>query len=350
LENKIDTKQRIVTPNHNALLYSNIAQSTGLVWAYDFDTSGHVKPIDVEKPPKLSKPKGAFHWLHFDLVDARAIAWCEAQANLPREVWQILHDRDASPRLYVEAGLLCGMLPDFARNSDSRNAEPSYLHVVMAKNWIVTGRRHPLQGIRNLRDNLVKGQVIATPAALLEAMVNSHIADVAKLIQDIAKQTDTIEDRIISRSDTAGTAEIGGLRRKIVTIHRELKQLHTIFRDIKHDDKAEKVYEGLEELVTRTDRKVEMLNDEIHAIQDRARLLQEETSALVAASINNSLYIISLISALLLPPSVIFGMFGMNVGGVPLIAEPTGFIIVTLAAIASSAFVYWLLRRQRKRT
>jgi Mg2+ and Co2+ transporter CorA len=51
---------------------------------------------------------------------------------------------------------------------------------------------------------------------------------------------------------------------------------------------------------------------------------------------------------LLLPPSLIFGIFGMNVGGLPLGENPYGvFITLSLGAL-SAAFAFGLLRRLTK--
>lgn len=85
----------------------------------------------------------------------------------------------------------------------------------------------------------------------------------------------------------------------------------------------------------------------MHTLQERARLLKDEISANVAIDINRSLYILSLVSALLLPPSLIFGLFGVNVGGLPFTASGLGFAVVLALGLLSSAFVYLLMRRGR---
>ena len=93
--------------------------------------------------------------------------------------------------------------------------------------------------------------------------------------------------------------------------------------------------------------RIDGLHSEVHTLQERARLLKDEISANVASDINNSLYILSLVSALLLPPSIIFGLFGINVGGLPLMGSELGFAVVVGLGLLSSALVFMLMRRRK---
>ena len=50
-------------------------------------------------------------------------------------------------------------------------------------------------------------------------------------------------------------------------------------------------------------------------------------------------------TALLLPGSLIAGIFGLNVGGLPFLEEIGGFwVVLALGAVATTLF-YWILRR-----
>ncbi|WP_245290999.1 CorA family divalent cation transporter [Methylobacterium aquaticum] len=64
------------------------------------------------------------------------------------------------------------------------------------------------------------------------------------------------------------------------------------------------------------------------ALAERARLLQEEVSARVAEESNQQLYVLSVLSALLLPPTFITGLFGMNVKGLSFAEDPRGILFV----------------------
>jgi zinc transporter len=59
------------------------------------------------------------------------------------------------------------------------------------------------------------------------------------------------------------------------------------------------------------------------------------------------LFLLSMISAALLPITLITGIFGMNVGGLPLASHPHGFGWVMLGMLAAVfATIVWIRRRR----
>ena len=60
---------------------------------------------------------------------------------------------------------------------------------------------------------------------------------------------------------------------------------------------------------------------------------------------NRSLHVLAIVTTVFLPASLVAGIFGMNVGGVPLVNDPSGFVWSMAITVAASAVVYWLLKR-----
>lgn len=62
---------------------------------------------------------------------------------------------------------------------------------------------------------------------------------------------------------------------------------------------------------------IEDIDHEAAALQERGRLLHEEIDTLINAATNRSMRTLTVISTLLIPPTLIVGAFGMNVPGIP---------------------------------
>ncbi|MDG4900721.1 MULTISPECIES: CorA family divalent cation transporter [unclassified Mesorhizobium] len=60
---------------------------------------------------------------------------------------------------------------------------------------------------------------------------------------------------------------------------------------------------------------------------------------------NQLLYILSVMTAVLLPMTIISGLFSMNVGGLPLVDTALGFWVVTAIAVVVAGIVYMVVRR-----
>jgi len=59
----------------------------------------------------------------------------------------------------------------------------------------------------------------------------------------------------------------------------------------------------------------------VTALQERAKLLQEELAARVAEDAGSKLNVLTALTAVFLPMTLISGIFGMNVAGLPGTAE-----------------------------
>jgi zinc transporter len=91
--------------------------------------------------------------------------------------------------------------------------------------------------------------------------------------------------------------------------------------------------------------RLDALDHEIMETRDRARLLQEEITALAAEETNRHLYVLSVLTTLVLPPTLVTGVFGMNIKGLPFTETEDGFLWAAALMAASALAVYMLLRR-----
>ena len=73
---------------------------------------------------------------------------------------------------------------------------------------------------------------------------------------------------------------------------------------------------------------------DLASLQERIKLLQEESAARVNEENGRSLFVLTIVTVLALPINIIAGLLGMNVGGIPLADNPFGFWVI--AAIVGS--------------
>ncbi len=85
---------------------------------------------------------------------------------------------------------------------------------------------------------------------------------------------------------------------------------------------------------------------DIGALQERIKLLQDESAARVAEENNRSLFLLTMVTVLALPINLVSGLFGMNVGGVPFNQHPIGFWLVLSLIAAGTGLIAWLALRR----
>jgi Mg2+ and Co2+ transporter CorA len=180
-----------------------------------------------------------------------------------------------------------------------------------------------LDAVEATREAVRRGRKIATAAALLGTIVE-HVADaVDTYAEDLAGSLDDIEERILADEDSDERVALGHIRRATVRLHRQLAMSRSLINRI------ECISEPLSSLQLPTEKlgqRLEWLDSEVVALRDRAHLLQEETSLKIAEHTNRHVEVLTIVATVLLPATLVAGIFGMNVKGLPLTEDSYGFI------------------------
>ena len=85
--------------------------------------------------------------------------------------------------------------------------------------------------------------------------------------------------------------------------------------------------------------------EDIDLARERLVVMQEEFLAQQAQQQNSRMYVLSVVAAVFLPLTFVTGLLGMNVGGLPGLDNPDGFIasvvVMIVAAAGLIAFFRW---------
>ena len=73
-------------------------------------------------------------------------------------------------------------------------------------------------------------------------------------------------------------------------------------------------------------------------------MIQDELNSRLSDQMNRTMYLLAVVAAVLLPPSLVTGLFGINVGGMPGVENGLAFFIVVASLIAIGVVEVVLLR------
>src|SRR5262249_17819814 len=141
-----------------------------------------------------------------------------------------------------------------------------------------------------------------------------------------------------------GRAKVWVVRRTAVRVHRQVSGLRTLFHRLERQD-IEDLKPQLRLAAGRIAQRLDALDHEIVALRERTRLLQEEITALTAEETNRHLYVLSILTTLVLPPTLVTGIFGMNTKGLPFTDNESAFLWASALMVGSAIAVYLLMRR-----
>lgn len=315
----------------------------GLVWAFRIHSDGLSEQLDVEQPVDFSSP--GLLWLHFNLADIRACQWLTASPlHIPPIARSLVLSRDEFQQLHTMDDCVYGVISDLVHSFDAPTEQIGYLRFAMTENLLISGRHQALSAVDATRRVLESGIRISTAAALLETIVD-HVADsMQRISYKLGEDLDAIEEKILTESGDDRRKELGRVRRTCLRLHRQLSGLRQVFHRL-DDEAAEKLKPSVRLHAAKLAQRLDELDHEIVEMRERSRLLQEELQLQIGEQSNQSLNLLSVLTAFLLPPTLVTGIFGMNTKGLPLTDDDNGFFIAMGLLFLSVTAAYFIMKR-----
>lgn len=313
----------------------------GLVWAFRIHPDGTAEELPVDQP--VNSRHDGWTWIHLNLADMRAATWLETRPDLPAPARTLLVSQDRHQQLHAAGDCIYGVIADRVRELEQVTERLGHLRFVMTERLMITARRHSLHATEVVRNKLRQGQRLSGVTALLDTVI-THVADaIDGLIDEIGTELDQIEDEILSRRPTDERAKLGRLRRRAVHLHRQLLGLRSLFHRLEREG-GSVLADPLRQEIPRLAQRLDWLDHEVVAMRDRARLLQDEVGAKFADETNRHLNALTVLSTVLLPPTLLTGFFGMNTKDLPLAEMAHGSLWAGGIAVLSSVMTYCLFR------
>jgi zinc transporter len=320
---------------------------SGVIWAYRFDARGRAQAIALDEAVAPSEPDDGFVWVHIDFVDRLARDWVNGLDWLSEAARRLLLSVDDHPTLDFDAHAVWGRFSDTLQDHPGEDTDRTVpMRFAFGPGYLVSGRRHPVRAAALARSRIEGGQPVAGPVALFELMIEQVLRAMAEMLRALRTEADSIEDRVLDERLHDESRRLGPLRRTAVKLHRQLSGFRSILREFPEDDgEAEESHHAASAAAERLLRRIETLDQEVQEVQDRARFLQDEIAAKLANISNRHLYVLSIMTALLMPPTLVTGFFGMNTGGLPFLDGANGWIGASIIGAVASGFTLLLLRR-----
>nr|WP_246329534.1 transporter [Chthonobacter rhizosphaerae] len=317
----------------------------GLVWGYRFDpATGRATVLPADAGRDVVGRDDGILWLHLALSDARIPGFLAGIADLPEAARQTLTERDTHVKLTVTDGVVHGVLTDLEREFDYETRDIGWFRFAFSDRLIITARLHPLRCIETARHAVENGRAHSHPVHIFESIVLEFQKTLVRLVVEMTDELDTIEDHVFDDVPRDERRRLGPVRRTIVRLHRQLRATIQLMRRLEIEDR-EDVPPGMAETAERLADKLGAVYSDMQALQDRARLLHEEIDSKISSETNRHLYVLSVMTALLLPPTLVVGFFGMNTSDMPFTLAVGGTWYAFSVCAASILGAWWLLRR-----
>jgi zinc transporter len=201
-----------------------------------------------------------------------------------------------------------------------------------------------LLSAQDVRSALDEGHGPATSGEFLADLIG-------RLADRIGDFVNAMEDQISDAEDQYEAGDLASSRQLITQLRRQLASVRRFLAPQR--DALDRLYRQPGKLFSdaesnsfreEADRMTRYLED-IDLARERLVFMQEEFLAQQAQQQNSRMYVLSVVAAIFLPLTFVTGLLGMNVGGLPGLEDPNGFIfsmiVMVIAAAGLVAFFRW---------
>ena len=328
---------------------SNLADAhpaNGIVWAYRFEPDGSAALIpNDEVEASLASHDGAWIWVHLALADTRCRSWIAQHAPVSEIGRDVLSGPDRHLRLDILGQEIVGVVPDLHQDFAQPGQDLVRLRFVMTERMLITARQRPAHSVETNRRAIESGKRFPTAISFLDSIVDQFADAIARMAEHLGDELDRAEDHVMHEEPDDERQKLGRVRLQAVRVHRQLAQLRGMFHRLEprlaaHDAAVATAIRSLAQ-------KLDALDHEVGSLHERSRLLLDELDAKMMAVTNRRLFTLSILTACLLPPTLVTGFFGMNTKDMPFQNSDGGTWMAGVVALSAGLTCYWALRRLR---
>lgn len=298
-----------------------------ILFSYGFDGQGKGTHLEGQAIADTAR-SDRLAWVHMNARHADTRHWLRENASyLDDIILDALLADETRPRITeINDGLLM-ILRGVNLNEDARPEDMISIRIWIDPYRIITTQRRNSKAVGDIRELLENGNGPRNAADFLTLLTTRLFIRMEPTVLTLDERTDSVEEAVMDDPKIEERQEIIDIRKQAIILRRYLSPQRDAIANLRNTEIPwlDKIHKRqLQENFDRLSRYVEDLD----AIRERAQIVKDELSNVMADKMNKNMYTLSVVAAIFLPLSFLTGLLGINVGGMPGAGNDGAFWIV----------------------
>lgn len=296
------------------------------ITAWMLDGKGGGQPLSLAEAAQANIPEGGFLWVNSRQSSDDDGTWLTALGG-DDFVAAALMAEETRPRCTLHEGGVLMNLRGVNLNPGAQPEDMVSLRIWAGPGKIVMLTRRPILALDDIEARCLTGNG-PTGVAEMIAQLALRLADRAEpVVAELNEQIDDLEDGVAAGTGTAQRSALSNIRRVSIMLRRYMFPQRDALSTLEIEALPWVSASQRAALREATER-VTRLGEELDAIRDRAQVVHDHLMDLRAEAMNRQMLVLSVVTAVFLPLSLITGLLGINVAGIPGAAAPHAFWLV----------------------
>lgn len=267
--------------------------------------------------------------------------------NLPEaEVTDALRDRHP-PSISMEKDLLFLLLKPLDSESTSLDFDTQQLAIFGGKNFIVTRHSKYSEYLQTLWDRVAqKKTAIDSTSQVFALLARRMVSRYGRILLDLEERLDELENEIMQNPKESLLQELVGYNTSLRKMRRILKYHVGVIDQLTSHVRRQQTNEWLDEFEDISDQ-AERFNSLAELYQSVINDLIEGYISLNAHYLNQVMKVLTVVTVVFLPLSLLVGIYGMNFENMPELKSQNGYFILIGVMVAIATTLAYVFRRMK---
>ncbi len=292
-------------------------------------------------------------WVNVDNPSADDIAWLQKEFGLHPLVIKELTVSMHHPKMDVFGNyiFLAFQIP-VEKDGGGNTLRIEELDLIIGKDWLISSHTSHLPFVGEFFAKCMASQETrkeyfeAGPAAVIQGLIAGLYENINSKLDNIEGQIAFIEEEIFKGREQNIVLVISQIRREIIDFMRTLEPMQTLFKDLMTAGQSLLGKDARPYLEYVSESHAKLINI-LLTQRETITALEQTNYSLLSTKTNENIRLLAVYATLLLIPSIIPGLFGMNLAGIPFSQSPHGFSFITIVVVIITVITFFFFKFKR---
>ena len=251
------------------------------------------------------------------------------------------------PKAEAYDGYVYVITHGLAEGSSAEKHETVELDAFVGKRYLVTYHAKPSRSIGAVEELLKRGADLVRrgPVTTLHAILEQQVQRIEPVLDSIDEHIAELEERVVTRPRSPDLATLMALRRNILHLRRWLtKQRDVVMRLARNEFNLGSPQEAM--LFRDVYDSLQRFTDLLENYRELTTSVQEAYLTMISNCLNETMKYLTMFTVVLMPLTVITGIYGMNFEHMPELKSHFGYPLVIATMAATAGAVLWFFKRK----
>jgi magnesium transporter len=253
-------------------------------------------------------------------------------------------ERRAHPKVDEYDGYLYIITHGLSAGATADSAEPVELDAFLGPNFLVTHHADASRSVAAVMEQVTRTGIPLNQGvtAVLHAILDRQIDGLEAVLDNIEARIETLENAVFARPRNSHIASLLSVKRNILELRRwTAKQREVLLRLGRREFALISAEDAL--LLRDVHDHLVRINDLLEGFRDMLTSIQEAYLSAVSNRTNDIMRFLTLFSTIMMPLTVLTGIYGMNFEHMPELRSAHGYplVLVAMLVIAGSMLLYF---------